>query len=146
MLARSRGRLRLRRLDRRHGRLRREAPSGACRARDRMLDERQCRGLEPGDRVRAAVQSLPAYETHFPEEHPPVARAHEDAGRDRSDARRARPPRRRAHAGGCLMDTLVRTKNAAKTLVPPLPQLLIEPLVRAALVEDLGRAGDLTTD
>ena len=30
--------------------------------------------------------------------------------------------------------------------VPPLPTLLIEPLVRAALVEDLGRAGDITTD
>lgn len=28
----------------------------------------------------------------------------------------------------------------------PLPRLLIEPLVRAALVEDLGRAGDITTD
>lgn len=28
----------------------------------------------------------------------------------------------------------------------PLPDLLIEPLVRAGLVEDLGRAGDLTTD
>ncbi|MGC3953534.1 MAG: carboxylating nicotinate-nucleotide diphosphorylase [Propionicimonas sp.] len=27
-----------------------------------------------------------------------------------------------------------------------LPRLLIEPLIRAALVEDLGRAGDLTTD
>jgi nicotinate-nucleotide pyrophosphorylase (carboxylating) len=31
------------------------------------------------------------------------------------------------------------------TLVP-LPRILIEPLVRAALLEDLGRAGDLTTD
>ena len=30
--------------------------------------------------------------------------------------------------------------------IPPLPDLLIEPLVRAALLEDLGRAGDLTTD
>jgi nicotinate-nucleotide pyrophosphorylase (carboxylating) len=30
--------------------------------------------------------------------------------------------------------------------VPPLPAVLIEPLVRAALVEDLGRAGDITTD
>ena len=30
--------------------------------------------------------------------------------------------------------------------VTPLPALLIEPLVRAALVEDLGRAGDITTD
>ncbi len=29
---------------------------------------------------------------------------------------------------------------------PPLPSILIEPAVRAALLEDLGRAGDLTTD
>lgn len=29
---------------------------------------------------------------------------------------------------------------------PPLPRILIEPLVRNALLEDLGRAGDLTTD
>ncbi|HUB63172.1 MAG TPA: carboxylating nicotinate-nucleotide diphosphorylase [Methylocella sp.] len=28
----------------------------------------------------------------------------------------------------------------------PLPRIVIEPLVRAALLEDLGRAGDLTTD
>jgi len=30
--------------------------------------------------------------------------------------------------------------------VPPLPSIMIEPAVRAALLEDLGRAGDLTTD
>ena len=30
--------------------------------------------------------------------------------------------------------------------VPPLPLIMIEPVVRAALLEDLGRAGDLTTD
>ncbi|MEI9986372.1 MAG: carboxylating nicotinate-nucleotide diphosphorylase [Aliidongia sp.] len=30
--------------------------------------------------------------------------------------------------------------------VAPLPALLLEPLVRAALIEDLGRAGDITTD
>jgi nicotinate-nucleotide pyrophosphorylase (carboxylating) len=30
--------------------------------------------------------------------------------------------------------------------VAPLPTFLIEPLVRAALLEDLGRAGDITTD
>jgi nicotinate-nucleotide pyrophosphorylase (carboxylating) len=30
--------------------------------------------------------------------------------------------------------------------VPPLPMIMIEPQVRAALLEDLGRAGDLTTD
>ena len=29
--------------------------------------------------------------------------------------------------------------------VEPLPQLLLEPIVRAALLEDLGRAGDITT-
>ena len=29
---------------------------------------------------------------------------------------------------------------------PPLPPIMIEPLVRMALLEDLGRAGDLTTD
>src|SRR5262245_28599287 len=28
----------------------------------------------------------------------------------------------------------------------PLPLLMLEPIVRAALLEDLGRAGDLTTD
>src|SRR5258708_4132665 len=30
--------------------------------------------------------------------------------------------------------------------VPPLPAIMIEPSVRAALLEELGRAGDLTTD
>lgn len=30
--------------------------------------------------------------------------------------------------------------------VPPLPDVMLEPLVRATLQEDLGRAGDLTTD
>ena len=41
------------------------------------------------------------------------------------------------------------TMNSARAMVrdlPPLHPLLIEPLVRAALVEDLGRAGDITTD
>ncbi len=30
--------------------------------------------------------------------------------------------------------------------LPPLPRIMLEPLVRAALLEDLGRAGDITTD
>jgi nicotinate-nucleotide pyrophosphorylase (carboxylating) len=30
--------------------------------------------------------------------------------------------------------------------IAPLPTIIIEPLVRAALIEDLGRAGDITTD
>ena len=31
-------------------------------------------------------------------------------------------------------------------MIPSLPALMLEPMVRAALLEDLGRAGDLTTD
>ena len=31
-------------------------------------------------------------------------------------------------------------------ILSPLPRVMLEPLVRAALLEDLGRAGDLTTD
>src|SRR5450432_364938 len=30
--------------------------------------------------------------------------------------------------------------------MPSLPMIMVEPAVRAALLEDLGRAGDLTTD
>jgi nicotinate-nucleotide pyrophosphorylase (carboxylating) len=30
--------------------------------------------------------------------------------------------------------------------LPPLPEVMLEPLVRGALLEDLGRAGDITTD
>ncbi|CAB3856867.1 carboxylating nicotinate-nucleotide diphosphorylase [Achromobacter piechaudii] len=36
--------------------------------------------------------------------------------------------------------------TASRLAVPSLPDLMLEPLVRAALLEDLGRAGDLTTD
>jgi nicotinate-nucleotide pyrophosphorylase (carboxylating) len=44
--------------------------------------------------------------------------------------------------------TLLRATetDARISAVPPLPLIMIEPLVRAALLEDLGRAGDLTTD
>ncbi len=31
-------------------------------------------------------------------------------------------------------------------MIEPLPEILVEPIVRAALIEDLGRAGDITTD
>jgi nicotinate-nucleotide pyrophosphorylase (carboxylating) len=40
----------------------------------------------------------------------------------------------------------VDVERSAASHVPPLPQVMIEPLVRAALLEDLGRAGDLTSD
>jgi nicotinate-nucleotide pyrophosphorylase (carboxylating) len=33
-----------------------------------------------------------------------------------------------------------------RTAINPLPAILVEPVVRAALLEDLGRAGDITTD
>ncbi len=33
---------------------------------------------------------------------------------------------------------------AARPTLAPLPDLLIDPVVRAALIEDLGRAGDIT--
>lgn len=36
--------------------------------------------------------------------------------------------------------------NQAINPISPLPELLIEPLVRATLAEDLGRAGDITSD
>ncbi|HEX6203926.1 MAG TPA: hypothetical protein VF100_13060, partial [Thermoanaerobaculia bacterium] len=38
------------------------------------------------------------------------------------------------------------SRAAAPVALDPLYPLLYEPLVRAALAEDLGRAGDLTTD
>jgi nicotinate-nucleotide pyrophosphorylase (carboxylating) len=38
------------------------------------------------------------------------------------------------------------TQAAWADHILPLPRLLVEPVVRAALVEDLGRAGDITTD
>lgn len=36
--------------------------------------------------------------------------------------------------------------SGANDVLTPLPRLLVEPVVRAALLEDLGRAGDITTD
>jgi nicotinate-nucleotide pyrophosphorylase (carboxylating) len=40
----------------------------------------------------------------------------------------------------------MRTTQRNTMTSPPLPSIMIEPLVRMALLEDLGRAGDLTTD
>ncbi len=37
-------------------------------------------------------------------------------------------------------------RENAMTHIHPLPDLMLEPLVRSALLEDLGRAGDLTTE
>lgn len=42
----------------------------------------------------------------------------------------------------------VKPTSAQETarIIPNLPQVMLEPLVRAALLEDLGRAGDITSD
>ena len=39
-----------------------------------------------------------------------------------------------------------RSSGCWPAMIPPCPPIMIEPSVRAALLEDLGRAGDLTTD
>ena len=44
------------------------------------------------------------------------------------------------------MSIKIANALSARLPVPPLPDLMLEPLVRSALLEDLGRAGDLTTD
>jgi nicotinate-nucleotide pyrophosphorylase (carboxylating) len=49
--------------------------------------------------------------------------------------------RARAHAHKAAFTCGVKQMN-----FPPLPRLMVEPILRAALLEDLGRAGDLTTD
>ena len=74
MRARSGGRGRFRRLDRRDDRLRRREASGAGRARDRMLDERQCRGQLSRRRVRAPVRLMSAHEAHHARQDPSRAR------------------------------------------------------------------------
>ena len=44
------------------------------------------------------------------------------------------------------MSKPIFAKPPGDTTIPPLPAIMIEPMVRSALLEDLGRAGDLTTD
>ena len=51
--------------------------------------------------------------------------------------------RRPGGGGGCPSGGRA---YAGRAMIPPLPSIMVEPSVRAALLEDLGRAGDLTTD
>ncbi len=44
------------------------------------------------------------------------------------------------------MDATAPATATGAALLAPLPRLMVEPVVRAALLEDLGRAGDITTD
>src|SRR5262249_43189129 len=54
----------------------------------------------------------------------------------RARRRAADPPRR--DSGRTMMTDMLP--------IPPLPEVVIEPLVRLALIEDLGPGGDITTD
>jgi nicotinate-nucleotide pyrophosphorylase (carboxylating) len=44
-----------------------------------------------------------------------------------------------------LSKSTMRTPNETREPPAPLPRVMLEPLVRAALLEDLGRAGDITS-
>src|SRR5262249_15632243 len=93
---------------------------------------RQCRAAIPRSRICQAVQSLPAHEADHARQHPPRARNHDARGDGAGRGCGAGSPRRRAHARAGLNAMTIR--------------LLAEPIVRAALIEDFGRAGDITTD
>ncbi len=66
-------------------------------ARHRVLDERQRRRRGAECRVRAALQSLPAYEAHHAAEDPRLARVPQGGGDDRPGHRKPRARRGRAH-------------------------------------------------
>ncbi len=97
------------------------------------------------DRVRAAVQSLPAHEADHARQDPPGAGDDEHEVTIDPAVAAPRAPRGRAHADAVSAVALLEEKAPVMT-VPPLPAVMTEPLVRAALLEDLGRAGDITTD
>jgi nicotinate-nucleotide pyrophosphorylase (carboxylating) len=59
---------------------------------------------------------------------------------------RSRSIRLSQPAPATLSSACSPSERTQPALVPPLPALMVEPLVRAALLEDLGRAGDITTD
>ena len=85
------------RLDLGHDQMGQRPPAVEGAARDGMLDERQCRGRGAERRLRAAVQSLPAYEADHAAEDPREPRVPQGGGHDRSRDRRARARLRRAH-------------------------------------------------
>src|SRR5690625_3520113 len=74
---------------------------------------------------------MPAHEAQQPRQHPGRAGEPAPRGADRPGRRPPGPRRRRAHVGDPMSAGL--------------PRVLTDDLVRAALQEDLGRAGDVTT-
>ena len=107
MPARGRRRMRFHRLDRGDGRLCRARTAGACRAADRMLDERQRRAAISRSRLCAAVQSVPAHEADHLAEHPPLARNDDPRGDRRS---RRSPSGRAAPSSACWRSAETRRK------------------------------------
>src|SRR5258706_2531735 len=159
MSARGRGSGRLCRLDFGHDRLCRTEPSQAGRADDGMLDERQCRRRISRCVLCAAVQFVSAYEADHPAEDPPFLADHDHRSDRGAIDRGTRARQRRCHAarsggraplaprGGVM--NVQRAEHGGRlalehTKPPHAP--LVEPLVRQALAEDFGRAGDITTD
>ena len=101
---------------------------------DRVLDERQrLRAASRGwNLIRPLQFCARMMKTITLAENPPCAGEHATRGDDRPGAGRAGALRSGTDAGAVS--------------IAPLPLVMIEPLVRAALLEDLGRAGDITTD
>src|SRR5690606_11002394 len=81
---------------------------------------------------------LSAYETDHAAEDPHELGDDERGNHGRAVCRRTGAPRGGADAGD-------RPMNADRPVIESLPEILVEPIVRAALAEDLGRAGDITT-
>src|SRR5262249_13368788 len=77
---------------------------------------------------------MPAHEADHALQHPPRVGDRSKHCHRRSGDRGQGTPRSREDA------------RFMTTPLTPLPTIMIEPLVRSALLEDLGRAGDLTTD
>src|SRR5882757_6274939 len=104
MPTRGRGGSRFRRLYRSDVELRRErapAPGGAA---DRVLDERQRRHAASRCGIHPALQSVPAHEADYAEEHPPRAGDRSTPGDHRPGDRRTRTAYRREDAGAMTPD------------------------------------------
>src|SRR5713101_5611830 len=128
------------RLDRRHDRLGAPAPPAPRRHGHGMLDGRQRAGRIARRRVRAALQSLPAYEADHLAEDSRQPRLSQGGGGDR-------PRDRRESAALGRADGELEALMTTSLLCPDgfLSPLEIDAAVMRALAEDLGRAGDVTS-
>ena len=98
------------------------------------------RGLgRPADRA-AAFARQESRGAHWRSDHPRLTAANHS--KRRSPSALSEPVR----AGTEDVQTAGTRSPCRRDPLAPPPRLLVEPVVRAALVEDLGRAGDITTD